>query len=235
MLDQSTTTTLFHGDCLEKLKLLPTASVDMVLTDPPYGTTAAPWDSVIPFQPMWEQLRRVTKPSGAILLFCNQPFTSLLITSNLRDFKYCWYWRKPQHSNPFLAKIQPLRVVEDIAVFRQFHGTYNYTSTPILRVTKPSNGSVLFHGSAREHTQTQTGYPKNVLEFAKDRGLHPTQKPVALLSYLIGVYTDPKQTVLDFTMGSGSTGAACLATGRRFIGIEQDRHYYQVSCTRLGV
>lgn len=229
---------LHHGDCLDRLRLIPDSSIDLVVTDPPYGTTACKWDVVIPFEPMWRELKRVTKPTAAIILFANQPFTSSLVMSNVKMFRYCWYWKKTQHSNPFLAKVQPLRVVEDIAVFYRFMPTYNPKTEATLVYKNQhhkKHRSELFHGTEEAYTQTQTGYPRNVLEYTSDRGLHPTQKPVALLSFLINTYSTKGETVLDFTMGSGSTGVACRNTDRRFIGIERDDKYYNVAKQRLGV
>lgn len=234
MLDAPSTIQLHHGNCLEKMKLIPSHSVDLVLTDPPYGVTAAPWDTVIPYAEMWSELRRVAKPNGVIALFGNQPFTSTMIASNYAMFKYCWYWRKNQHSNPFLARIQPLRIVEDIMIFYRGKPTYNHGAKKIHKVAM-GGSSGLFDAVPGPYIQTGTGYPNNVLEYARERGFHPTQKPVPLLEYLVGVYTNPGDTVLDFTMGSGSTGVACRNKDRRFIGIELNDLYYGVARERIGV
>lgn len=224
--------TIYNGDCLEELNKVDSNSIDLVLTDPPYGTTAANWDSVLPFDAMWEQLNRVAKRNAAIVLFASQPFTTHLISSNLRSFRYCWYWKKNRHSNPFLAKYQPLRIIEELVVFYRAVPTYNMELESTYR-TKSAQRSELYRGKSREHVQTETGYPKNVLEFDKEAGFHPTQKPVSLLERIIKTYTNPGDTVLDFTMGSGSTGVACRNVGRKFIGIEMSEQYCSVARQRI--
>lgn len=230
---------LMQGDCLERMKEIPDGSVDMVLTDPPYGTTACKWDSIIPFEPMWEQLKRVIKPNGAIVMTASQPFTTTLIASNMKMFKYCWVWNKKQGGNPLNAKRQPLRVVEDVVVFNA--KTYN----PQMRTGKPrkkggitkqpeTTGKVDLNFTAYNDQY----YPTSIIEIAncankKDR-VHPTQKPVALMEYLIKTYTKEGETVLDFTMGSGSTGVACVNTKRKFIGIELDQGYFDIAKQRIN-
>jgi len=228
---------LYNGHCIEKMRFIPPQSVDLILTDPPYGTTAAPWDLVIPLADMWQEIRRVLKPRGVVALFGSQPFTTAVIASNYKMYRYNWYWKKTQHSNPFLAKHQPLRVIEDVMVFYSGKPTYNITTQPTyIEKKRPiERPSVLFQGGGRDSVQTQTGYPRNVLEYARERGFHPTQKPVPLLEYLISVYTKVGETVLDFTMGSGSTGVACQQVSRRFIGIELDDQYYSIARQRMGV
>lgn len=223
---------LIQGDCLRVMSQLEPRSVDLILTDPPYGTTAASWDSVVPFPDMWQQLNRIIKPGGAIVLFGSQPFTTQLISSNLPMFRYLWYWKKTQHSNPFIASIQPLRIIEDIAVFCRTKPPY-YVKTTETSVQHGVKRSDLFNGTKRAYTQTKTGWPRNVLEYKRDRGYHPTQKPVALLEYLISIYTKEGDTVLDFTMGSGSTGVAAKNTNRDFIGIEISREYCEVAASRI--
>jgi site-specific DNA-methyltransferase (adenine-specific) len=242
---------LLFGDCLERMKEIPDGSVDLILTDPPYGTTACKWDSVIPFEPMWEQLKRVIKPNGAIVLFGSQPFTSVLIASNLKMFKYCWVWNKVRGSNFFAAKFQPLNNTEDIIVFSE-GGANNGTKKPVpyypqgiencnivSKNSKSVGGKV---GDAHKttierggkYTQTTKGYPNKLLEVIRDAtSLHPTQKPVALLEYLIKTYTQENETVLDFTMGSGSTGVAALNTNRRFIGVEMEEKYFDIGANRM--
>ncbi len=224
---------LLQGDCLEVMKDIPDGSIDMVLTDPPYGTTACKWDSVIPFEPMWEQLKRVTKKNGAIVLMAAQPFTSALIMSNAKMFKYCWVWEKSKPTGFLNAKRQPLRQTEDVAVF--FTGQSPYYPqglTEVDRVVSRTNRGN--YGSCSKTTkQTQTGYPRNVLKFRSACGQHPTQKPVALMEYLIKTYTNEGETVLDFTMGSGTTGVACVNTGRDFIGIELDETYFGIAQDRI--
>ena len=230
---------LMHGDCLELMKEIPSGSVDMVLADPPYGTTACKWDTVIDLPLMWEQLKRVIKPNGAIVMTACQPFTSALVMSNPRMFKYCWVWNKKQGGNPLNAKRQPLRVTEDIVVFNS--GGY----IPQMRT-----GRMRKKGGINKQPET-TGavnldyvsysdqyYPTNILDFPncanKKYLVHPTQKPVALMEYLIRTYTDERDTVLDFTMGSGTTGVAAKNLGRKFIGIELDQGYFDIAVKRIG-
>jgi len=230
---------LMQGDCLERMKEIPDGSVDMVLTDPPYGTMACKWDTVIDLPLMWEQLKRVIKPNGAIVMTACQPFTSALVMSNPRMFKYCWVWNKKQGGNPLNAKRQPLRVTEDIVVFNS--GGY----IPQMRT-----GRMRKKGGINKQPET-TGavnldyvsysdqyYPTNILDFPncanKKYLVHPTQKPVALMEYLIRTYTNEGETVLDFTMGSGTTGVAAKNLGRKFIGIELDQGYFDIAVKRIG-
>ena len=234
------------GDCLERMKEIQSGSVDMVLTDPPYGTTACKWDSIIPLEPMWEQLKRITKPNGAIVMTASQPFTSVLVCSNLKWFKYDWVWRKPKGTGHLNAKKQPMRDKEDILVFYSEHCTYN----PQFTTGKPyknkagknhdANTSMTdSYGAYTNFRNDNDGkrYPKQVIDFGVvERGtFHPTQKPVALMEYLIKTYTNEGESVLDFTMGSGSTGVACMNAGRKFIGIELDPTYYGIACERVLV
>jgi DNA modification methylase len=227
--------TLLHGDCLEKMAGIPDGSVDMVLTDPPYGTTACSWDSIIPLEPMWEQLKRVTKKNGAIVMTASQPFTTTLIASNMNDFKYCWYWKKNRATGVLNAKKQPLRNVEDICVFNVKH----YNPQGLVEYNKRSrNGKkdseVYGSGQTNTYNQKWTNYPKQILVFdSVQRVRHPTQKPVALMEYLIKTYTNEGETVLDFTMGSGTTGVACLNTNRSFIGIEKNLSYFNLATDRI--
>ena len=224
---------LMQGDCLERMKEIPDGSVDMVLTDPPYGTTACKWDSIIPLEPMWEQLRRVIKPTGAIVMTASQPFTTTLIASNMKMFKYCWVWEKSKPTGFLNAKKQPLRQTEDICVFYGKQSTYNPQGTSATRkvVSRTNRGN---YGSCSKTTiQEVTGYPRNMIRFASFDGQHPTQKPVALMEYLIKTYTNEGEVVLDFTMGSGTTGVACVNTNRNFIGIELDENYYSIATNRI--
>ena len=234
---------LIKGDCLQAMQAIPDGSVDMILTDPPYGTTACKWDNVIPFEPMWEQLKRIIKPNGAIVLFGSEPFSSHLRLSNLKMYKYDWVWNKVMTTNFAMAKKQPLRNNENIAIFYAKQATYNpqldnsKTIKPFGKV-KGSPSEVC--GNLGDKKKSGVGYPKNILTFArpnnlsKDGNLHPTQKPVALLEYLIKTYTNESETVLDFTMGSGSTMIACLNTNRKGIGIELDKHYFDVATKRIN-
>lgn len=229
---------LINGDCLEEMKSIPDGSIDLVLTDPPYGTTACKWDSVIPFEPMWAQLKRIIKPNGAIVLHASQPFTSALIMSNIKMFKYCWVWDKVAFSNQMMAKHQPLRILEDVLVFAKEKPIYipqgvvrcDKTTKQGSKVTDNIGGG----SRPKEYKQEFTNYPKNLIQFSKDRpSLHPTQKPVKLAEYLIKTYTNENETVLDFTMGSGTTGVACVNLNRNFIGIELDETYYKVAKNRI--
>jgi len=232
---------LMLGDCLERMKEIEDGSVDMVLTDPPYGTTACKWDSVIDLPLMWQQLKRIIKPTGTIVMTGSQPFTSVVIASNLKMFKYCWVWDKKRPSNPMLAKKQCLKVHEDIMVFYSKAGTYIPQGTfktdgKPRGGTAPSKTELGFgKGASENYTQTTSGYPKSIVTFGTDnsKNVHPTQKPVALMEYLIKTYTLENETVLDFTMGSGTTGVACVNTNRNFIGIEMDENYFNIAKERI--
>jgi site-specific DNA-methyltransferase (adenine-specific) len=229
---------LLFGDCLERMKEIPDGSVDLILTDPPYGTTACKWDSVIPFEPMWVELKRIIKPNGAIVLFGSEPFSSMLRCSNLKMFKYDWIWRKPKGTGHLNAKRMPMNDVETISVFYRGQCCY-YPQYRLGEAYKAKSGRSQFEGYGKD---LRTGndnegkrYPKRVLEFnVVERGtLHPTQKPVALLEYLIKTYTQENETVLDFTMGSCSTGVAALNTNRRFIGVEMEEKYFDIGANRM--
>lgn len=227
--------TLYHGDCLEILPALPAQSVDAIICDPPYGTTACKWDSVIPFEPMWAQLKRIIKPRGAIVLFGSQPFTSALVMSNPKWFKYEWMWRKSKPVGHLNAKKRPMLAHESICVFYSRLETYNPQGThETYAVIKRTNNGA-YRECSKTTAQTMTGYPCTDLIFPHDISVgHPTQKPVALMEYLIRTYTHEGETVLDFTMGSGTTGVAALNTGRRFIGIERDEGYCNIAVQRLN-
>jgi len=225
------------------MELIPDKSVDMCLTDPPYGTTACKWDTVIPFEPMWEQLKRITKDNGAICLFGSEPFSSHLRLSNLKMFKYDWIWEKDQGTMPMNAPFRPIIVNEIISIFSGKASTFSKIGSmayyPQKTKGKPYNGSIkrsgkmVFHSSKIFSNGSDERYPRNVIKHNSERGLHPTQKPVALLEYLIKTYTLENETVLDFTMGSGSTGVACKNLNRKFIGIEQDEKYFQIASDRI--
>ncbi len=236
---------LMLGDCLERMKEIEDGSVDLVLTDPPYGTTACKWDSVIPLGDMWEQLKRVIKPNGAIVMTASQPFTTTLISSNMKMFKYDWVWRKPKGTGHLNAKKQPMRDKEDILVFYSKQCTYNPQKTvgaPYKdKAGKDHTKSTSMTDSYGKYTNKREDnsgfrYPKQVQEFpVVERGsLHPTQKPVALMEYLIKTYTNENETVLDFTMGSGTTGVACKNLNRDFIGIERDKEYFEIAEKRIN-
>jgi len=233
---------LMRGDCLEVMDRLIAGGVvvDAIITDPPYGTTACKWDSVIPLEPMWEQLKRVIKPNGAIVMTASQPFTTTLIASNMKMFRYCWVYRKPQGVDPFMAKIRPLNDVEDVVVFSSGKTMYNPQKEPgkpyTVKRDKKHRLNELNGAVFRETTTINNGdrLPKRVIDFKQERGLHPTQKPVALMEYLIKTYTNEGETVLDFTMGSGTTGVACKNTNRNFIGIELDETYFKIAEKRIN-
>lgn len=239
---------LLVGDCLEQMKTIDDGSVDMILTDPPYGTTACKWDNMIPFEPMWQQIWRVLKPNGACLLFGSEPFSSALRMSQIKRFKYDWVWVKNAGSNFATVKSQPMKEHENISVFYQSFGTYNPQ-----KQMRSESGIQMVKASIKSKPNTDTVYaavnsqgsntgkydpiyrcPSSVQKFNRERGLHPTQKPVALLQYLIKTYTLEGETVLDFTMGSGSTGVACVNTGRKFIGIEMDDKYFEIAIERIN-
>ena len=238
---------LYQGDCLEVMKNIEDRSVDLILTDPPYGTSSCSWDSIIPFESMWEQLNRIIKPKNAIILFATQPFTSKLICSNINHFKYCWTWDKGKVGGFTSAKLKPLKLFEDICVFSQGK-TANcnknnmvYYPQGLIEVNKISRSSndksptgYARPSQTKFYNQQYTNYPKQLIKFNLDKNrVHPTQKPVALLEYLIKTYTLEGKTVLDFTMGSGSTGVACLNTNRNFIGIELDEGYFEIAKERI--
>jgi len=233
---------LYNGDCLEVMKELPDNSIDFILTDPPYGTTACKWDFVIPYEPMWAELKRIRKDNTAIALFGTEPFSSHLRLSNLKEFKYDLIWNK-NTSTPGLAKIRPMPSFEIISLFANSKIYYN----PIMEKGKPykDNRSSNKRNHQNEHQygykkripikNKGTRYPKSIINITKynKKGQHPTEKPVKLLEYLIKTYTLENQTVLDFTMGSGSTGLACVNTNRDFIGIELDQEYYKIAKERI--
>jgi site-specific DNA-methyltransferase (adenine-specific) len=233
---------LLQGDCLERMKEIESGSVDMVLADPPYGTTACKWDSIIPLEPMWEQLKRVIKPNGAIVMTASQPFTTTLISSNMKMFKYDITWSKERPSNPALAKKRPLNYKEEVLIFYKNHPTYNPQMTIRDNKNKRNNKNEKFstESSAKlSDSFNKTGmkdlcYPKNIINVNVQRGLHPTQKPVVLMEYLIKTYTNEGQTVLDFTMGSGTTGVAAKNLNRDFIGIELDENYFNIAKDRIN-
>ena len=235
---------LLQGDCLEVIKGIPDGSIDAIITDPPYGTTACKWDSVIDFELMWEQLNRIIKPNGAIVLFGSEPFSSALRMSNIKNYKYDWKWIKSRPSGHLNAKRMPLKNIEDICVFYKKQVEYN----PQFTIGKPNNikdGSIRktkvtnnIYGEFKNTVQKRTDqkYPKQNLYFNQQdprKIIHPTQKPVALMEYLIKTYTNEGETVLDFTMGSGSTLVACQNTNRNGIGIEMDEAYFKIAQQRI--
>lgn len=234
---------LYEGDCLVEMAKLRTGSIDCICVDQPYGTTQNAWDSVIPLDLLWQQFKRLIKPNGAIVLFGTQPFTSLLVMSHLKGYKHRWIWNKQQPGNFAVAKFMPLSVDEDILIFSRNGERVNYY--PIMR-----KGKTHSRGSTRSKTNGQgfgglknilyhsdEYYPVSVLKFAmidRKQSQHPSQKPVALLKYLIQTYTTPGQTVLDCCFGSGTTMVAAIETGRKGIGIELDPGYFQIAAKRCA-
>jgi len=238
---------LLLGDCLEQMKTIEDGSVDMILTDPPYGTTACKWDNVIPFEPMWQQIWRVLKPNGGCLLFGCEPFSSALRMSQIKRFRYDWVWDKQVSTNFLNAWKQPLRKIEMISVFSTGSERYypQIEDKPIKnrRTLKGDKSGSDCYGKFGTSAFTRTipndkMMPTNLVSFPRVMSnkskFHPTQKPVPLLEYLIKTYTLEGETVLDFTMGSGSTGVACVNTGRKFIGIEMDENYFEIASKRIA-
>jgi len=234
---------LIQGDCLEEMKAIPDGSIDMVLTDPPYGTTACKWDSIIDLPLMWEQLKRVIKPNGAIVMTASQPFTSKLISPNYKMFKYCWVWQKTRPTGFFTAKKMPLKIHEDVCVFYSRAPAYNPKMADAdpskidkRKTLNPTTSPYL--GGAKKERVRDSGkrYPLSIQEFksVSQKGQHPTQKPVALMEYLIKTDTNEGETVLDFTMGSGTTGVAAANLGREFIGMELDEGYFKIAEDRIN-
>ena len=232
---------LMLGDCLERMKEIPDGSVDLILTDPPYGTTACKWDSVIPLEPMWEQLKRIIKPNGAIVMTASQPFTSMLVMSNLGMFKYELIWEKDKPSDFAVAKFKTMKYHETVLIFTNGRATYN----PQMVIGKPNHsvgkGIRRKNNESGANTATVSNktdglkHPKSVLKINREsKPIHPTQKPVALMEYLIKTYTNEGETVLDFTMGSGTTGVACKNLNRKFIGIEKDETYFKIAQDRIA-
>lgn len=230
--------TLYLGDCLELMKQIPNKSIDLVLTDPPYGTTACKWDSIIPFDQMWGELKRISK--GTVALFGSEPFSSHIRMSNIKEFKYDWIWIKNKPDGFLNSKNAPMKTNEIISIFNGKPYFPQLIKVPPFKHKKTASGHKIgVYGDSNskkpEYEMRDFKYPKNILNYKKESGLHPTQKPVALLEYLIKTYTLEGETVLDFTMGSGSTGVACKNLNRNFIGIEKDEKYFEIAKTRLGI
>ncbi len=251
---------LIYGDCLKEMKNIPPGSVDLICADPPYGTTSCPWDSIIPLEPMWIQLNRIIKSNGAIVLNASQPFTTTLISSNIEIFKYCWVWEKDKGTGFSLAKKQPLRKTEDVVVFYKNQPFYDFIGEKLekpykhtLPISKSDSSPGANDGNLNVVSEPQAGLPPvdkgsrkyvkythknktNLIYCPRDnanKGIHPTQKPVALMEFLIKTYTVEGETVLDFCMGSGSTGVAATLNKRDFIGIELDRYYFDMASARI--
>ena len=237
---------LMQGDCLEKMSGIPDGSVDMILTDPPYGTTACKWDSVIPFEPMWERINKLIKPMGAIVLFGSEPFSSALVTSKVKMFKYEWIWLKNVPTGMAQSRYSPMKYHESILVFAK-NSLKVFNKQMEERVGKGKDCYNYEHycgennhvkmNKVKKFYDAKLVNPSSVLLFNvvpnRKGKLHPTQKPVALLEYLIKTYTNEGETVLDFTMGSGTTGVACKNLNRNFIGIELDPEYFKIAEKRI--
>ncbi len=244
---------LRKGDCLELMRDLPDKSIDAIICDLPYGTTACKWDTIIPFEPLWEQYERVIKDNGAIVLTASQPFTTKLIESNFKLFKYCWYWKKSKPNGWQHSKNRPMTAIEECCVFskapmghksqlgekRMKYNPQGIVSIGKKKVTAVAHGKMMGArpNQVGKEYEAFTGFPHNVLEYPNVIGkqaLHPTQKPVALFEYLIKTYTNEGETVLDNTMGSGTTGVACINTNRNFIGMELDDKYFEIAKARIN-
>ena len=239
---------LLHGDCLELMQDIPDASIDAIITDPPYGTTACKWDSVIPFEFMWEQLKRIIKDNGAIIFTASQPFTSNLVMSNTKMFKHEWIWEKNRGSNFATLKYAPMKEHESVLVFCKTSPKYfpimqerkgagldrtKYKYNPTNTGKRDALGNLeMTH--ANHNGNNELRYPSSIQKFNTEVGNHPTQNPVTLMEYLVRTYTQENDTVLDFTMGSGTTGIACKNLNRNFIGIELDSKYFAIAESRIN-
>ena len=227
-----------NGNCLDLMSDINDKSIDMILADLPYGTTACKWDTVIPFEPLWAHYKRIIKDNGAIVLTASQPFTSALVMSNIKMFKYEWIWEKTRFSNQMMAKIQPLKIHESALVFS--NGKCIYHPQGLKRVDKVTKqGSKITDNIGggnrkKEYFQEFSNYPRSIQEFKNQTGLHPTQKPVALFEYLIKSYTNEGELVLDNCAGSGTTAIACLKTNRNYILIEQEGKYCDIANKRIA-
>ena len=232
------TSTVMLGDCLELMNEIPEGTVDLIITDLPYGTTSNKWDSVIPMDQLWEAWKRICKPGAPIILFTQKPFTTTVAASNLKQLRTEWIWEKSQGTGFLNANRYPLKNHENILVFCDcapaYHPQKSFGHKPY--VAQAHSNSSNYRELDRTPTLNTDGsrYPKTVLRFNQEKGFHPTQKPVALIEYLIKTYSDPGMTILDCTMGSGSTGVAAIQTGRSFIGIEKDEGYFKVARERIA-
>ena len=245
---------LYNSDCLIAMKEIEDKRVDAIICDPPYGTTCLKWDNVINFEEMWKEYKRIIKDNGVIVLFGIQPFTSMLIASNKDMYRYSWVWKKDTATGHLNANYKPMQITEDINIF-SFGKVGSLSKNPItyypqgvteVNIEKRNNPNSTWRknkgydsmnnvlNSDKPFIQKYTGYPNNILEFSRDKNaVHPTQKPVALLEYLIKTYTKEGELVLDNCMGSGSTGVACKNTNRKFIGIELDQQYFEIAKNRI--
>ena len=230
---------IIFGNCLEIMKEIPDNSIDMILCDLPYGTTACKWDIIIPFEDLWNQYNRIAKENAAIVLTAAQPFTSLLVASNINMFRYEWIWEKPQGTNPLNAKVMPLKSHENVLVFSKKRPKY----FPQMEEGKPYSGFVSKDGATigevyanqkSMHKENHgTRYPKTIRRFKQEKGLHPTQKPVDLFEYMIRTYTQEGDLVLDNCIGSGTTAIAAIKSKRDYIGVEKEDKYYRICVDRI--
>jgi DNA modification methylase len=241
---------LRHGDCLEIMPTLASESIDMILCDLPYGTTACKWDVVIPFEPLWKEYKRICKPNAAIALFGGEPFSSYLRLSNIAEYRYDWIWEKNNSSNFAASKNVPMKEHEIISMFYKAKPTYNeqriekcesgkqrakYIDKPFIPKEDNVYGRLGFQDKQKEtFREPETRHPRSIIKFNVERGIHPTQKPVALMEYLIKTYTNENDLVLDNAMGSGTTGVACVNTKRRFIGMEKEEKYFLIASKRIA-
>ena len=233
--------TIYNADCFDIFHLIPDKSIDAIICDLPYGTTQNKWDSILPLGKLWNEYKRILKTNGVIVLTGSEPFTSVLITSNLKDFKYNWIWKKSKATGFFDAKKRPLNDYETISVFYAKPPTYNPQMTIAEKIYK--RGFVKrkksdCYGDEKDFVQVDSGlrYPKRIIEIgnADTRGVeHSTQKPIELMEYLVKTYTNEGDMVLDNTMGSGTTGVACVNTGRKFVGIEKEKNYFDIAVKRI--
>ena len=237
--------TIYNCDCMELLKEIKSESIDSIITDPPYGTTACKWDNVIPFDQLWVELKRIIKPNGAIVLFGQEPFSSYLRMSNINNYKYDLVWKKSKCGSPFTAKYKPLTKHENILIFEKkgkktVYNPQMVQGKPYSRISKVGKDNNMGFGAKenfRYGSEDGLRHPDCILDFPqkwrRQDQIHPTQKPLELMEYLIKSYTDEGDIILDFTMGSGTTGVACVNTNRNFIGVELDKYYYEASIKRI--
>ncbi len=232
---------LINDNCLKAMKDIANSSIDLILTDPPYGTTSCKWDSIIDLELMWKELERIIKPNGAIIMTAQQPFTSVLISSNLKNYRYNWIWNKGYSTGFANCNKMPMKGYEDVCVFYKKLPTYHPQDIKKIKpITKKrvagGSGEVMgLNGcEGKEYKQKYTNYPKGEIKTKKEKTYHPTGKPISLMEYLIKTYTNENETVLDFTMGSGSTGVACKNLNRDFIGIELDEGYFKIAEKRIN-
>lgn len=226
---------LFLGDCLEMMNSIPDKSIDCVLADPPYGITNCKWDQIIPLDLMWERLKRIVKSDGVTIIMGNQPFTSLLGASNIGNLKYSLIWQKSTPTGHLNAKKMPMKVHEDILVFYRSKSTYNPQGLRSFnQIAMKGSDSLCYNRAGRRYFQKETNYPRSIQIFHKDKDkIHPTQKPVSLMKYLVKTYTNEGDTILDFVMGSGTAGIACQKLNRNFIGIEKNKEYFEIAKERI--